>query len=300
MASKQMGPVEWGLLLGLSAQWSATFFFVEIGLREVGPFWLVFGRVAFGAATLWILVFATGAVRPKTARDWRDLAVMGLLNNAIPFTLIFWGQVHITAGLASILNATTPIFGVIVAHLMLADEKASPLKGLGVLFGLAGVVVLIGPDALEGLSGSLWGQIAVIGAAVSYALAGSFGRRLGRFAPPVAAAGMLTCSTVMMLPVALIAEGVPQAMPGWATWGSIVVLGVAGSGVAYILYFQILERAGATNLLLVTFLIPPGAILLGVLFLDETLMMSSILGLVLILIGLACVDGRIFRRKVRT
>jgi len=292
-----MGPAEWAMMIGLSLLWSATFFFVEIGLREIVPFWLVTGRMAFGAATLWALVFALGVPRPKSAADWRDLLIMGLLNNAIPFTLIFWGQVYITAGLASILNATTPFFAVIVAHLFLADERTSVLKTVGVLFGLGGVIVLIGPEALDGLTGSLWGQLAVVGAAISYAFAGVFGRRLSRLTPMMSATGMLTMSTVLIIPVAWIAEGAPELALGWQTWTAILVLGVAGSGMAYILYFRILERAGATNLLLVTLLIPPGAILLGVLFLEESLTLSALAGMALIFAGLAFVDGRLFRRR---
>lgn len=297
MTAKQMGPAEWAMMIGLALLWSATFFFVEIGLKEIGPFWLVTGRVGFGAATLWILVFALGVSRPGNLRDWRDLLVMGLLNNAIPFTCIFWGQVYITAGLASILNATTPIFAVIVAHLFLVDERATLLKTIGVLFGIAGVVVLIGPEALDGLTESLWGQLAVIGAAVSYAFAGVFGRRLSRMPAMTTAAGMLTMSTLLMIPVSLLAEGTPNLSLNWQTWGAVLVLGIAGSGMAYILYFRILERAGATNLLLVTLLIPPGAILLGVAFLDETLTWAAAAGMILIFIGLAFVDGRLFKRR---
>jgi len=297
MTAKMMDGPAWVMLIALSLLWSATFFVVEIGLRELGPFMLVAGRVSFGAATLWILVLASGLTLPRTARDWRDLFVMGFLNNAVPFSLIFWGQVYLTGGLAAIFNATTPIFGVIVAHMLLADERATPLKALGVLFGLCGVVAMVGPEALQGMSGSLLGQIAIIGAAISYAFAGVFGRRLSRFAPPVAAAGMLTASTIMMVPLALVVEGVPAAMPSIDTWAVILVLGVLGSGGAYILYFRILARAGATNLLLVTFIIPPGAILLGWVFLDEELGETAIVGLGLIFAGLACVDGRLFRRR---
>lgn len=296
MTAKMMDGPAWVMLIALSLLWSATFFVVEIGLRELGPFMLVAGRVSFGAATLWILVLASGLALPRTARDWCDLFIMGFLNNAVPFSLIFWGQVYLTGGLAAIFNATTPIFGVIVAHMLLADERATPLKALGVLFGLCGVVAMVGPEALQGMSGSLLGQIAIIGAAISYAFAGVFGRRLSRFAPPVAAAGMLTASTIMMVPLALVVEGVPAAMPSIDTWAVILVLGVLGSGGAYILYFRILARAGATNLLLVTFIIPPGAILLGWVFLDEELGESAIVGLGLIFAGLACVDGRLFRR----
>lgn len=297
MTSRQMGAPEWAMLFALALLWSATFFLVEIALEETGPFWLVTGRVVFGAGTLWVLIFALGIRRPNSLADWRDLAVMGLLNNAIPFTLIFWGQVHITAGLASILNATTPIFGVIAAHLFLADEKATANKAAGVLFGLAGVIVLIGPEALGGLTDGLWGQIAVIGAAVSYGLAGAFGRRLSRLPSMTAAAGMLTVSTIIMIPVSFAAEGTPNLSLSLPVWASVVALGVAGSGAAYILYFRILERAGATNLLLVTLLIPPGAITLGTVFLGETPSLTAAGGMLLIFTGLLLVDGRILKRR---
>lgn len=297
MTAKQMGPAEWAMMTALALLWSLTFFIVEIALREIGPFWLVTGRVAFGAATLWILVLALGVRRPGSLADWRDLLVMGLLNNAIPFTCIFWGQVYITSGLASILNATTPIFTVIIAHILLTDEKATPLKSVGVLFGIAGVIVLIGPEALQGIGGDLWGQIAVICAAISYGFASVWGRRLARLPSMTNSAGMLTMSTMLMIPVSLYAEGTPRLDLSWGTWTSILVLGIACSGLAYILFFRILERAGATNLVLVTLMIPPGTILLGVVFLDESLTVPAIIGMGLIFIGLAFVDGRLFRRR---
>lgn len=297
MTARQMGPAEWAMMIALTLLWSLTFFVVEIALREIGPFWLVTGRLAFGAASLWILILVLGIRRPGSLADWRDLLVMGLLNNAIPFSCIFWGQVHITASLASILNATTPIFTVIAAHLLLSDERATPMKSVGVLFGIAGVVVLIGPEALQGMTGSLWGQLAVVGAAVSYSLASVWGRRLARLPSITNAAGMLTMSTLLMIPVSLHTEGAPNFDLGWPTWTSILVLGILGSGLAYILFFRILERAGATNLMLVTLMIPPGTILLGALFLDERLTMSAIGGMILIFAGLAFVDGRLFRRR---
>jgi drug/metabolite transporter (DMT)-like permease len=297
VTTRQMGSTEWAMMIALTALWSLTFFVVEIGLREIGPFWLVTGRVALGAATLWVLVLALGVRGPESLTDWRDLLVMGLLNNAIPFTCIFWAQVHLTAGMASILNATTPIFTVVIAHVLLADERATPLKTIGVLFGIAGVIVLIGPEALQGISGSLWGQIAVVCAAISYGFAGVWGRRLARLPSMTNAAGMLTMSTMLMIPVSVYAEGAPDFDLSWPTWASIAILGIAGSGMAYVLFFRILERAGATNLMLVTLMIPPGTILLGAVFLDEQLTQSAIAGMLLIFAGLAFVDGRIFRRR---
>lgn len=296
----RMGAAEWTMMLALSLLWGGTFFFVEIALMELGPFTLVLGRVFLGALTLWAVVLISGARLPRNLIDLRDLAVMGLLNNAIPFTLIFWGQVWITGGLASVLNATTPIFGVIVAHLLTRDEKATPARTAGVVLGVAGVAVLVGPDAFTGLDGTLIGQIAVLGAAVSYAFAGVFGRRLKRFAPPVAGAGMLTMSTLIMLPVAFVMEGLPDALPSAGVMAVWLTLGIACTGLAYVLYFRILATAGATNLLLVTIMIPPSAMALGVIFLDETFTLPMLAGFALIFLGLLCVDGRVldrFRRK---
>lgn len=299
----RMGPVEWTMLFVLSLLWGATFFFVEIALADVGPVTLAAGRVALGAAMLWLVVLASGAAGPKTLQDWRDLAIMGLLNNAVPFTLIFWGQTTITAGLASILNATTPIFTVIVAHFCLADERATPAKLAGVVLGLGGVTLVIGPQALGGLGDGLAGQFAVLAASLSYALAGTFGRRLRRFAPPVAAAGMLTASTALLLPLAFAVEGLPAALPHLEPILAWIALGTISTGGAYILYFRILAAAGATNLLLVTLLIPAAAITLGVVLLDESLAPTALGGLALIGTGLLFVDGRLLemlRRQVRT
>lgn len=292
----RMGALEWSMMLALSLLWGATFFLVEVALAEVGPFTLVLGRVACGAAVLWIIVLASGAALPRTWTDFRDLLVMGLLNNALPFALIFWGQTWITGGLASVLNATTPIFAVVVAHLLTQDEKATAARTAGVLLGIGGVAVLVGPDAFSGLGGSLPGQLAVLAAALSYSFAGVFGRRLKRFAPPVSAAGMLTSSTLIMLPVVLLTEGVPKALPGLGVLSAWLVLGVFCTALAYILYFRILATAGATNLMLVTIMIPPSAMTLGALFLGEQIALTTAAGFLLIFTGLLCVDGRVLDR----
>ncbi len=295
----RMGALEWTMMLALSLLWGATFFFVEIALTEVGPFTLVLGRVACGAAVLWIVVLVSGVALPRTLVDFRDLLVMGLLNNAIPFTLIFWGQTWITGGLASVLNATTPLFVVIVAHLLTQDERATMMRTAGVVLGMGGVAVLVGPDAFHGLDGSLPGQIAVLCAALCYSFASVYGRRLKRFAPTVSGAGMLTSSTLIMLPVALFMEGVPTAVPSLGVLLTWATLGTFCTALAYILYFRILATAGATNLMLVTIMIPPSAMALGVIFLDEQVTPSTAAGFLLIFAGLLCVDGRVFDRFVR-
>ena len=227
---------------------------------------------------------------------------MGAINNFIPFSLILWGQTHIASGLASILNATTPLFTVVLAHLLTTDEKLTPGRLAGVTSGLAGVAVMIGAEALQGLSTNVVAQLAVLGAALSYAFAGIFGRRFKDLAPLVTATGQVTASTVLILPVALIIDqpwtGAP---PGVITWGALAGLALLSTALAYIIYFQILAASGATNLLLVTFLIPVSAILLGGLILGERLEPKHFAGMALIGLGLALIDGRLlrFRRKVR-
>jgi drug/metabolite transporter (DMT)-like permease len=294
-----MGPEEWGLLLLLALLWGGSFFFVEIGLRAFGPMTLVAARVGLAAAVLLIFVWMTGHRMPRDAATWGTFLVMGLLNNFLPFGLITWGQLVIESGLAAILNATTPLFTVLLAHLLTRDERAGPARFLGVAIGFCGVVVLLGPEALKGLGARGWGQLAVLAAAVSYAFAGIFGRRLTRLPSPVAAAGMLTASTALALPTALYAEGLPEALPAPTVLLAVLGLALFSTAAAYLVYFRILARAGATNLLLVTFLIPPAALLLGALVLDEKVSGQALAGLVFILLGLAVVDGRPAQAVVR-
>lgn len=222
---------------------------------------------------------------------------MGALNNLVPFSLIFWGQTHIASGLASILNATTPLFTVVVAHFLTTDEKMTASKIAGVLAGLLGVAVLVGPDALSVIDGSVWGQLTCLGAALFYAFAGIYGRRFKAMgvAPLQAAAGQVTTTTLLILPIMLIAEPpwLPTSSPSFVTWSALAALALLSTSFAYVLYFRILAAAGATNLLLVTFLIPVTAILLGAGILGERLALRQLGGMALIGVGLAAIDGRI-------
>lgn len=288
-----MAAREWLLLVVLSIVWGGSFFFAEIALRDLGPLTIVFGRVSLAALALLAFVYLTGKRMPWQAKSWWQFFVMGGLNNMIPFSLIVWGQSHIDSGLASVLNATTPMFTVALAHFLTADEKISPNKVLGIFLGIVGVAVLIGPDALVSLDGQSWGKIAILGAAISYSFAGIYGRRLGHHPTSVAAAGMLTGSSVMTLPMALIFESPLDAAPSAATWGSIIAIALLCTSVAYLMYFHILAKAGATNLLLVTLLVPVSALTLGILILGENLSAHAIIGMALIFSGLGAVDGRI-------
>jgi drug/metabolite transporter (DMT)-like permease len=285
---------EWGFLLLLAALWSGSFFFAEIMLRELDSYSVVLGRVGPAAIALLLLVFLSGQRMPADFGSWGLFFGMGLLNNAIPFGLIFWGQQSIDSGLAAILNATTPFFAVFLAHLLTHDEKLSANRLLGILCGIAGVAVLVGPGALTGIGGETLGQFAVLGAALSYALASLFGRRLRRFPIAVAATGMVTCSALMALPVALLFGAPFAAMPGAATWSALLGLSLLSTAAAYLVYFRILATAGSTNLMLVTLLLPVGALALGMVFLGERFGWGDFAGLALILFGLAAVDGRVF------
>ena len=218
---------------------------------------------------------------------------MGTLNNLIPFSLIVWGQTHIASGLAAILNATTPLFTVVLGHLLTRDEKMTPMRLIGVLIGLAGVTLMFGAEVLGGLGLAIVAQFAVLGAAISYACAGLFGRRFKDTPPLVTATGQLTATTVLMLPLVLLVDR-PWTLPAPSpsTWAAIIALALLCTAVAYVIYFRILAAAGATNLLLVTFLIPVSAIGLGVTVLGERLGPEHLAGMALIGLGLAAIDGR--------
>lgn len=288
------------MLLTLSLLWGGSFFFVEVVISELPPLTIVFLRVTLAAVALWLFAIATGLRPPMTIGAWTAFLIMGLLNNVIPFTLIVWGQTHIASGLASILNAATPLFTVIVAGILLADEQTTPMKLVGVIIGFVGVILMIGPSALSGLGADVLAQIAVLGAAMSYAFAGVFGRRFKAMGidPVVTAAGQVTASSIVLAPVAIyIDQPFSLDVPAFGTVAAIISLAILSTAVAYILYFRILSSAGATNLLLVTFLIPVSAIFLGSLVLDESLELIHFLGMALIGFGLSAIDGRLWRRK---
>nr|WP_298681698.1 DMT family transporter [uncultured Dongia sp.] len=292
----RMALQDWALLIGLSLLWGGSFFFAKIAVAEVPPLTVALMRVALAAAALHIVRVALRVPAPRDLGFWRDVFIMGLLNNAIPFSLIFWGQQAIGAGLASILNATTPLFTVLVAHVFTTDERAGPAKVLGVLAGMAGVAVMIGNDVVAGLGGHLWAELAILAAALSYGFAGVFGRRFRDRPPLVVASGQLTGSTcLLLLPVLLIDQPWALAMPSLSTMGAIVALALLSTALAYVIFFRILRRAGSTNLSLVTLLIPVSALLLGVLFLGEVIEPHHLIGMGLIGSGLVILDGRLWR-----
>jgi drug/metabolite transporter (DMT)-like permease len=288
-----MTPVEWPLLIVLSILWGGSFFFSKVVLAELPPFTLVLGRVSLAAIVLNVVVVATGYRMPCSLGTWGSFMVMGTFNNLIPFSLIFWGQTQIASGLASILNATTPLWAVLLAHFFTTDEKLTPNRLSGVLLGLTGVVLIIGPAALRGLGLNFLAQVAVVGAALSYALAGKYGKRFKGIPPLVTATGQVTSTTVMLIPLVLLVDQPwTLSMPSTRPWRASLALALLSTAIAYGIYFRLLASAGATNLLLVTFLIPVSALLLGTVFLGERLSPNHFLGMALIGVGLAALDGR--------
>ena len=300
--NRRMTGSEWLLLITLSLVWGLVFFLGEVALLELPPLTIVFCRVALAAMALYVVLRLSGLILPATLGAWSAFLVMGALNNAIPFGLIIWGQTTISGGLAAILNATTPVFTILVAHFCTADEKMSLGRFIGVMTGLAGVAVMIGPEALGGLDAATWGQIAVIAAALSYACAGVYGRRFSGQSPMVIACGQLVCSSLLMLPLALFLDR-PWTLdpPSILTWAAVLGIALPGTALAYLIYFRLLASAGATNLLLVTILIPVSAVLLGAVFLGERLDPQQLPGIALIVLGLAAIDGRPAQwlRKIR-
>jgi len=297
--NQTMGGREWATLGALSVLWGGSFLFVGVAVREIPPVALVAARVALAALALHLVIRLMGERVPTTRAAWSAFFGMGLLNNVVPFTLIAWGQAHIASGLASILNATTPLFTVIVAHWLTADEKMRGRRLAGVAIGFAGVAVMVGGAALASLGVDVAAQLAVLAAAVSYALSGVFGRRFKALGiPPLAtAAGQVTASSLMLAPVALlIAPPWALPLPSAGAILSVIALALASTALAYILFFRVLASAGATNVAVVTFLIPGTAILLGALVLGERLEPKHFAGMALIGLGLAVLDGRPVRR----
>ena len=290
----------WIWLLSLSVLWGGSFFFAKVAIGELRPLTVVFARVALAALALNLVLSLTGRSLFRRGTPWPAFIAMGLLNNMIPFSLIFWGQTQIASGLASILNATTPLFTLVVAHLATRDERMDGAKVAALLTGLAGVALLVGPDLLVGDQSGFMGQLACLGAALSYAFAGVYGRRFQTMgmAPMQAAAGQVTASAMLILPIMLMID-LPwtlPAPPSATVWAALAGLALLSTALAYVLYFQILAAAGAINLLLVTFLIPVTAILLGAAVLGERLAPRQFAGMALIGVGLAVLDGRIAAR----
>jgi drug/metabolite transporter (DMT)-like permease len=294
----RMNYLDWSLLFLLSLLWGGAFFFSAVAVRELPPLTVVLARTGLASLALIFVLRIRGEAWPFMGGAIPAFLIMGFLNNLLPFSLLFWAQTLIPSGLASILNATTPIFAMIVAHFFLVDERMAPNKAIGIAFGLIGVIVLLGGDLLGGQSFAVSGMLACLGAALSYGLAGTFGRRFRtmKLTPAQVALGQLVATTIMMIPLAaLIDRPWNLAMPSAGTLASVAALALVSTALAYVVFFRLLASAGAVNTALVTMLIPVSAIVLGALFLGEALAARHYVGMVLIGAGLLAIDGRLIR-----
>ena len=295
-----MTPRLWGLLLALSLVWGGSFFFMAVALRGFPPFTIVLARCALAALALGLACRVLRMALPRGREAWLACAGMGLLNNAVPFTLIVLGQQHIPSGLAAVVNAATPVFAVLAAHWLTDDEKLSANRLAGAVTGLAGVAILAGPAALSAGHGlELAGIALCLGACLSYGLSGVWSRRVRRagLRPLPAAAGQCTASTLMMLPLVLAFDRPwTLAAPPAEAVAALIALGLLATALAYALFYVLLARAGATNAMLVTLLVPVTALLLGSAVLGEALAARHLLGMAVIGCGLLLIDGRLVPR----
>ncbi len=291
----QMNVRGWSLLFVLSMLWGGTFFFTAVAVREIPPLTLVWIRVSIASIILYVYVRVNLDGLPKEMRALRALFTMGVLNVVIPFSLFFWAQTRISGSLASILNAATPIFSILAAHALLADERLTVRKSVGVFLGLIGVVILLGGNLLAGVSASTAGVVACLCAAAFQGLAVTYGRRFRTMglSGATVALGQLAAATMTLLPVAIIVDQPWQLpVPGMAAMAASLALAVFSTALAYVIFFHLLASTGAVNASLVTLLIPLSATLLGMTFLDEMLEARHILGMGFIAVGLMAVDGR--------
>ena len=294
----EMSPRTWLLMMLLGLIWGGTFFLSEILLLEMTPFQIVFHRVSIAAIIMVIYITWRGKRLPRDKRSWFALAIMGLLNNAIPFSAIVFGQQYITGGLAAILNSTTAFFGVMLAGLFFKDERLTFRRLIGVIMGIIGVAIIIGMDVLSNLSLTSIGQLLIIVSSISYAFAGIWGRlQVKNLGVEVTATGMLISSSVWMLILATMVEGFPLEALSLRSTAAILTFSVVCTAVAYLLYFAILSAAGAANLTLVTIIIPPFALMLDAFALGEWVTGQQLLGFAIIASGLLVISGKLkFRR----
>ena len=297
-AAKPMGRTEWMMLLGLALIWGSAFVFIKLAVTSFEPVTYVWLRLAIAAAALVVILRVNGQRLALPLALWASIGLLALLNNVVPFILFGWGQRHIASGLAAILQATTPIFGVLAAHFLTTDERITPARLGGVVVGFAGVAMMIGPQLVSDGGKPLVAQIACLFASLLYALAGIHARRFKALGvgPLQLAAAQFVVGAAMLAPVALLVDrpwlGLPTSLVAWA---SVTILALVCSALAYVIFFRLIERAGATNGLLVTLLVPPVAIAVGALVFGEQLGANQLAGLMLIAAGLAAIDGRLLK-----
>lgn len=291
-----MAVADWIRVAILSLVWGGSFFFVEVMLEAMPPMTSVLGRLIVGLVGLVGLLKLLGYPLRPLMTQWRSFAFIGLINNAIPFSLISFGQTEITGSLASIINASTPIMTAVVAHQLTTDERLSLRKILGIAFGFGGVLVLFGPAAMQG-GASFLGMAAGLTATICYAFGSVYSKRLKSNPPMLNATGQVLYGTLWMFPVVCVVDqpwSLP--MPGIGPWLALMAIGLLSTTLAFFIYFRVLKTAGASNVVLVTFLVPVSASALGIAFLGEVLAIQHIVAYLLIALGLAIIDGQIVAR----
>jgi len=282
----------WLLILALSLPWGGSFIFYRLLADALPSFTIVLGRVALAVPFLWLLIRLRGQ---RLTVPWPGFLVMALLNNVVPFTLFAWAEIRVTSGTAAILNATTPIFTALVLRIF-AAEPLTRARMSGIVLGVAGVAVLVGPSVRD-LTADLWAELACLGAAMCYGFSASWSRRLKGVDPLHAATGQCLCSTLILLPlVAVIDQPWELPMPNAATWAALFGIALLSTALAYVIFFRIIVVAGAANVMLVTLLVPVSALAMGTVFLGEAVTANAMAGMVLIALGLAAIDGRLLRR----
>lgn len=293
---KSLSGRAWAEMMLLAMIWGGSFLSIRVALDEITPLTSVAHRTTWAMLVLWVIIAVMRIPLPRDPKIWFSFLVMGLLNNVIPFTLMAWGQLHIESGLTSILNAFTAVVGVVIASLFFADERITLRKGIGVILGFFGVAVAIGLDNFRSFDLRSLAQLAVIGGTVAYAIAGVWARkRLVGMPPQMAAAGMLTGSTVIMLPLVYFIEGPLTFDLQPRTMLAIGYYAIIATAFAYLLYYRVLAMAGSGNLMLVTLLVAPLAITLGAVVLDEKLGANAYLGFGILALGLIILDGRVWK-----
>ena len=292
----RMAPADWLWIALLSMIWGGSFIFIKLALTGFQPLTIVAVRLAVGAVLLIAWLAVSGRIPTLTRDRCVAVAMMGLFNNAIPFTLLTWAQIELGAGFASIFNAMTPLFTILVAHLWTSDDRITPSRLFALMTGFAGVVVLMGGESLGGLGSILGAQFAALSSGIFYAIAGVYGRRVARLGlePDAAATGQCIAAFVLIAPLALLVDRPwTQAAPDMVAWGGVLALAILSTTFAYLIFFKVLARSGATNAALVTFLVPLSAILMATIFLGERMTASQFAGMALIFAGLAVADGRL-------
>lgn len=291
-----MGAIEWALLFLLALLWGTSFSLIAVAVREVPPLTIVFFRVLLAAGFLVMLMVVLRTRLPRSRAAWRAIALTALVGNALAFCLIVWGQQFVPSSLAGLLMSTGPLFTLIIAHFFTHDERMTMPRVIALVLGFGAVVMMIGPDVLSGVGADVFAQFAFLGAAASYALAAVYGRRfqvMGLKPLPLAAA-QLGLAALMLFPLMLFFER-PWTLdaPSPDATLAVVANGILSTGLPYIIYFRILSVGGATNTMLVTFLVPVVAVVTGALALGEVLEPRHFAGMAVLAAALVLIDGRI-------